>query len=537
MKLVTAEAMREADRKTIEDMEFPGMALMENAGMRVTEAIMSLNPIPRRVVILAGPGNNGGDGLVVARHLNRLGVKVSVWCAATADSYKGDALVNLNFLRHKKISIHHIENESQISQFNSEMSGADLVVDALLGTGTGRMVGGLFARLVEAVNVARIPVLAVDIPSGIDANTGEILGVAIKAWWTVTFAFPKRGLVLYPGAEYAGEVTVGEIDIPDKALPSAGLEVVAPGRVSRLLPQRPGNAHKGTFGRALVVAGSPGMSGAAILAGEAALRGGAGLVNLATSRSLRGIVEAKTVELISQNLPEDDEGCITAEAASPILEWAQNCQVLAVGPGLRAGEETYRLLEKLIPESPVPLVLDAGALGALSAGPEILLRARSPVVITPHPGEMAGLTGLKIKEIEKDRLELPVRMARTWNFVAALKGAPTVIGFPDGASWVNPTGGPVLATAGTGDVLTGLITGFISQGLSAEAATLCGVFLHGLAGDIAAEEKRGLKAGDTLLRIPAAFRTMLEHKWEPAMFGPFHRDLRPRVAAQSGDVR
>jgi len=528
MKLVTAEAMREADRTTIEDMEFPGMVLMENAGMRVTEAIMSLEPPSRRVVVLAGPGNNGGDGLVVARHLNRLGVSVSVWCAASPESYKGDALTNLSFLQKKKVPIQHITDETQLDEMSQDFARADLIVDALLGTGTGRLVEGLFAHLVDAVNATRTPVLAVDIPSGIDANTGEVLGVAVKALWTVTFAFPKRGLMLYPGADYAGKVTVGEIDISPRALPFEGMDIIAPGQVSRLLPRRPGYAHKGSFGRTLLVAGSPGMTGAAVLAGESALRGGAGLVHLATARSLRGIVEAKTVELISHNLPENGEGQIASQAADLILQWAENCEVLAIGPGLYPSEETYSLLEKIIPACPVPMVIDAGGLTALSAGPEILLKARSPVVVTPHPGEMVGLTGLRVKEIEGDRLDLPAKMARSWNFVVALKGAPTVLGFPDGSSWVNPTGGPTLASAGTGDLLTGLIAGFISQGATVEEATLCGVFLHGLAGDIAAEERRGVKAGDVLLRFPAAFRTVLEHNWEPALFGPFHRDLRPR---------
>ncbi len=529
MKLISAEAMREGDRRTIEDLGFPGIVLMENAGMRITEAVTSISPLPEKVIVLAGPGNNGGDGLVTARQLNRLGISVSVWCAASPQSYKGDARVNHDFLEKKGFPLNYVEDETRLEELQEDIKSADLLIDALLGTGTGRLVEGVIADIIALLNAAKAPVLSVDIPSGIDANTGKVLGIAVKAKWTVTLASLKRGHLLHPGAEYAGKVTVADIDIPERAIPSEAMEVITPERVIPLLPRRPLNAHKGTFGRALIVAGSPGMSGAALLTGESALRGGAGLVHLATARGLRGIIEAKTVEIITQNLPEDGEGYITSKAADILLEWAGKCQVLAIGPGLFPGEETYRLLGKLVPECPVPMVIDAGGLGALAAAPELLLKARSPVVITPHPGEMARLTGLKMSEVEEERLDLPARMAQTWRFVVVLKGAPTVVAFPDGSSWVNPTGGPVLASAGTGDLLTGLITGLISQGLTAEESSVCGVYLHGLAGDLTAQvnrETQGMKAGDVLQRFPAAFQTLLEHKWDSSEFGPFHRQLR-----------
>ena len=368
MKLVTASAMREADRTTMKDLGFPGIALMENAGMRVTEAIMSIDPLPRRVVILVGPGNNGGDGLVVARHLDRLGFQLSVWSTAPKESYSGDPGINLNFLEKKGLYVKHIQDHVQLGMVEEDIHRADLVVDALLGTGIGRPVEGMIASLIGVLNSSWIPVLSVDIPSGIDADTGEVRGNAVRAWWTITFAYPKRGLMLYPGADHAGWVSVAEIDIPPEALPPEGLEVITPARIYRLLPDRPGNAHKGTFGKIMVVAGSPGMTGAAALAGEAALRGGGGLVYVATSQRLRQILEAKTLEVITMDLPETGKGEISDDAANIILQKAANCHVLAVGPGMTPGEETYRLLEELIPDCPVPMILDAGALGALARG-------------------------------------------------------------------------------------------------------------------------------------------------------------------------
>ena len=239
---------------------------------------MSIDPLPRKVVVLAGPGNNGGDGLVTARQLDRLGFQLSVWCTEPKDSYSGDAGINLSFLEQKGLYVKYIQGRAQLGLVEEQIRYADLVVDALLGTGIQRPVEGMIASLIEILNSSWTPVLSVDIPSGIDADTGEVMGIAVRAWWTVTLAYPKRGLLLYPGADHAGWVTVADIDIPVKAVPFEGLEVITPAHIYRLLPERPGNAHKGTFGKIMMVAGSPGMTGAAALAGEAALRGGAGLV-------------------------------------------------------------------------------------------------------------------------------------------------------------------------------------------------------------------------------------------------------------------
>ncbi len=556
MRLLTAEGVREADRRAMENTEIPGILLMENAGMRLTEAVLSLDPLPRKILVLAGPGNNGGDGLVVTRHLQKLGLQVEVCCTAPADKYRGDALANLNILLHSGFPVRHIIEEGDLDYVRgrlARMEADDLVIDALLGTGTSRQVEGRIASLISMINRARTRVMSVDIPSGIHADTGEVLGDAVRADWTVTFAFPKRGLMLFPGADYSGRVVVGEIYIPQEEAPFEGVEVPEGRKVQELLPPRPRDSHKGTFGRALVVAGSPGMTGAAAMAGEAALRGGAGLVYLATAAGLRPVLESKLVEVITLGLPEayveshshggetgaethngnessqEQGGVISAAGASLVLEWLQECRVLAVGPGMQPGEETYRLLERLLPASPVPVVLDAGALGALSLDPELLRRAASEVVITPHPGEAASLTGMSVAEISQNRLQTARQMSQKWNVIVLLKGAPTVVAHPDGSAWVNPTGGPALASAGTGDLLTGLITALVSQGSGVTEAAVCGAFMHGLAGDLVPPEGRGVKAGDVLLNFPHAFNLVENSWWETGLFGPFNRELRPVV--------
>jgi len=534
MRLLTAEGVREADRRAMENTEIPGILLMENAGMRVTEAIMSLEPLPHRVTVLAGPGNNGGDGLVVARHLQKLGFQVEVFCTAPAEKYKGDALVNLNILLHSGFPVRHIIEESDLEAVEKSLENSELVLDALLGTGTSRTVEGRIAALIEMINRSGVPVLAVDIPSGIHADSGEVLGNAVKAGWTVTFAFPKRGLLLYPGAGYAGHVAVGEIYIPPEEAPFEGVEVVEPHKVKELLPPRPRDAHKGTFGRVLAVAGSPGMTGAAALAAESSLRGGAGLVYLAAASGLRPVLESKLVEAITLPLPGVDTGDtaggeIDAESAPAVLEWAEGCEVLAVGPGMTPGKNTFSLLEKIMPRSPVPLVLDAGALGALSHSPDLLKEANCPAVITPHPGEASRLTGQEVAEVNADRIGTARLMARQWGVVALLKGAPTVVAHPDGSAWVNPTGGPALSTAGTGDLLTGLIAALMARGCGATEAAICGAFIHGLAGDLTSLRGSGVKAGDVLLSFPYAFSVVENRLWGAGLFGPYNRDVRPTV--------
>lgn len=497
MKVLSRAAMKEADRQTIENFGMPGAVLMETAAIRVVESILARCPEATRVVVLAGPGNNGGDGLAVARLLQNAGLVVSLWSTVPRGAYRGDAGINEQYLEKISFPVRRILDQNDLDRFRENLSSAGLVVDALLGIGVDRNIEGLLVEIMDSINGSGLPVVAVDIPSGINADSGAVMGCAVRASWTVTFAFPKTGLFNSRGVEMAGDIYVGQINIPAHLVDHEPVELLTAAKIKSMLPERPRSAHKASLGRVLIVAGSPGMTGAAVMAGESALRGGAGLVHLAVPQSLYPVIGARLVEVITVALPESGPGLLSPEAAGPIVDRAASCNVLAVGPGLNPGEQTTALLENLIKNTPVPLILDAGALEALIGRMDRLKKADQPVVLTPHPGEMARLTGASVQAIQENRLEVAVKYAREWNSILVLKGLNTVIATPDGRAAINPTGGPALATAGTGDLLTGLIASFIAQGMKAEGAAQAGAFIHGLAGDFV-EPGRGHMARDVL---------------------------------------
>ncbi|HSW35354.1 MAG TPA: NAD(P)H-hydrate dehydratase, partial [Candidatus Limnocylindrales bacterium] len=416
-----------------------------------------------------------------------------------------DAEVNEKYIEKTSFPVQRLLTAKDLDCVRTELNSADLLVDALLGIGIERAVEGLLADLIRSINDSNVPVLSVDIPSGVDADTGLVLGCAVQAKWTVTFAFPKKGLLLHPGASYAGEIIVGEINIPSFLVENEPINLLTASYVRGLFPQRSIDAHKGSMGRVLVVAGSPGMSGAAVMAAEAALRGGAGLVYLAAPKSLCPALEAKLIEVITVALPETRPGIIAPEAAEQILQKAGLCQVLAVGPGLNPGSATTTLLESLIASCPVPMVIDAGALEAIADKMHLLQTAKHLPVLTPHAGEMARLVGTGVVQVQQNRLEIALKCARQWNSILLLKGANTIIALPDGRAYINPTGGPALSTAGSGDLLTGLVASFIAQGLLPAAAAAAGAYIHGLSGDLVPEE-RGHMARDILLHFKQAFQ-------------------------------
>ncbi len=529
MKILTAAAMREADRRVTEELGLPGAVLMENAGMRVAEAVLALSAHRGKVVIVAGPGNNGGDGAVAARHLNRAGIEVSLWAARRPEQYRGETGDNFRFLSNSGACRLHIFEDEGMQLFKADLQGAGLVVDALLGTGVDRSVEGLFAEIINSLNEQKAAVLAVDIPSGVNANTGQVMGAAVRACWTVTLAYPKQGLFLFPGAGLAGEISIADIHIPPDLVKQATTELITAEQVRKYLPPRSPDSHKGSYGRVLLWAGSPGMTGAAVLACKAALQGGAGLVYLAATPKIRPALESKLVEIIVKEIPpigdgEENPGRIGSEVGQELLVLAKDCQVLAAGPGLTPSFGAARALEEIIRGCPVPLVLDAGALEMISGNPGILREAKQPVVITPHPGEMADLTGLSTTEVQNSRLDLARRWAVNWRCTVVLKGARTIVADPCGMASFNPTGGPQLATAGSGDLLTGLIAALIAQGLSSEKAALAGVYLHGLAGDLL--PARGAVAGDLPANFFRAFELVeKENHLERSSFGPYHRSV------------
>jgi NAD(P)H-hydrate epimerase len=511
MKIVSARQMQELDRATINDIGIPGSVLMENAGRGMFETIRAqVGDISgKRIAILCGRGNNGGDGFVIARYFHNAGARVDAFLFAESNTVTGDAKINLEAFRRIGGRVVEITDEAAWRKAASDVKHAGLVVDALLGTGLSAEVGGLYRSVIDDVNkLSRPTVAAVDIPSGIDGTTGAVLGTAVKAHLTCTFGYPKRGLVLHPGAEYAGRLEIIDIGIPPCLVPAGGLteSLLDAAMLAGSIPARRADTHKGSYGHALILAGSPGKTGAAAMTAQAAMRAGAGLVTLGVPASLNPILEAKTSEAMTEPLPEEAGGFLGALALPRITELLQGKSAVAIGPGLGDHKQAAVLMNWLVEASPAPLVIDADGLNLLARTMGALGRLKVPAVLTPHPGEMARLAARTIQQIQPDRIGSARDFARQNNVIVVLKGSRTVIAAPDGSICVNPTGNPGMASGGMGDALTGLITGLIAQGLEPLKASLLAVYVHGMIGDSIARERGalGILASDIIERIPAA---------------------------------
>ncbi|MDZ7372476.1 MAG: NAD(P)H-hydrate dehydratase [candidate division KSB1 bacterium] len=508
--LVTASEMAAMDREAIEEIGIPGVVLMENAGLGVVSVIQDMlgSVAGRRVAIVCGKGNNGGDGYVVARHLHNAGCDVDVYLLAEPEAVRGDARVHLDVIRNMGIPVHVVRSTDDFDPSPEP----HLVVDAIFGTGITGPVQGLPAEIIRKINGLGVPVVAVDLPSGLNADTGAVEGPCVAARRTVTMAQIKRGLVLPPGRDYAGQVHVVDIGMPRSLKSATRVRTFLVDRSDavRALPRRPSDAHKNRVGLVYVVAGSTGMTGAATLTALSALRAGSGLVYLGIPGSLNPILEVKATEVITHPLPEATPGTLAAEAWPLLEERLQNVHVAAVGPGLGTHPSTAQLVERIVQLAPVPLVLDADGLNNLSGRTELLASRRWPTVITPHPGELSRLCGLSTREILADRIEVARRFAQEWRVVLVLKGSPTVTASPDGNVYVNTTGNAGMATGGSGDVLTGIIASLMGQGLGALEAAWLGVYVHGLAGDVARERlgQMGMIAGDILRAVPSVLRAL-----------------------------
>lgn len=515
MKLLTAAQMRELDRTAIEDIGIPGIALMENAGRGAAEMLHRhyAELFPGPLLILAGRGNNGGDGYVMARHLLNWGWQVRTLVLAEADAIRGDAAVNLSALRQMQGDVRFVPDAVQLEKALATAGEVRLLVDALFGTGLSAAVTGHYGRAIDWINTSGLPVLAVDIPSGIDATFGQILGKAVRAELTSTFACAKLGQALHPGVGHCGRLEVLDIGIPAALLAATGDDalLVDAAMAASLLPPRPVTGHKGTFGHLLVVAGAAGKTGAAALTAEGGMRIGSGLVTLACPASSQEILAVKLTEVMTTALAEVD-GTLSLQALDQIrLLWSDK-KALAIGPGIGQAEETSALVRRLVRECPLPLVIDADGLNALGCRPEFLSQCPPlQAVLTPHPGEMARLTGMSVVEVEADRVGVARRFAVDHAVTLVLKGARTVIAFPDGQVRINANGNPGMASGGMGDALTGMIGGLLAQGLTPPAAAVLGVYLHGLAGDLLAERQgmAGLIASDLLRELPAARSALL----------------------------
>ena len=488
MRVLNAAQMREADRRAVEDIGIPSLVLMENAGRQVVSAMEAMHSdlLERRVAVLCGRGNNGGDGFVVARTLLQRGVDVVVFLIGRVGDVRGDARVNLEILGRLGLTVAEVADSQAWELHFSEFSDCTLIVDAIFGTGLNAPVSGLIQSVIADANAAGVPIVAIDLPSGLSADSPEPIGDSIEAGLTVTIAAPKLPLVLPPAEMRAGDIVIADIGIPTEVLDGVDgprVELLTRGAMRALISPRTPDSHKGDYGRVVVVAGSRGKTGAAYLSGVGALRSGAGLVTVATPISCQAVVAAMAPEYMTEGLDETDEG-LDPEGVDRVIEIARD--VVAVGPGLGQSKGTQEFIRRLVDRASMPLVIDADGLNAFVGDPDRLAgREGRDVIITPHPGEMARLVGMSTDEVQSSRLEIARNFASAHHVYVVLKGHRTIIATPGGTVYINPTGNPGMATGGTGDVLTGMVAAWLAQLLDAEAACKLAVYLHGMAGDLA----------------------------------------------------
>ena len=515
MHIVTASQMQEMDRRTIQEFGIPGRVLMENAGRGATEVFLKrlYSQGPGRVGILAGRGNNGGDGFVMARYLAQRNIDVKVFLLAKATGMPEDAAANYRLLAASNVPVIEIPDAQAFEANLSDIQHQKYWIDALLGTGLKSEVKGYFRRVIEFINTCDRPVLAVDIPSGLNADTGQPCGACIQATATATFAFAKIGHINFPGARYCGHLDVIDIGIPASMPHTVGVrqQLILVQSIQAIVGCRAADAHKGRTGHVLVIAGSTGKTGAAAMSALSALRAGAGLVTLGIPESLNIALESHLIEAMTVPLPDQGTGLHLEEAFDTIVRVAEGKQTLALGPGLGTASHTRNLVSRIIREIDLPMVIDADGLNNLSGHTGWLKGRKSATILTPHPGEMARLTGLSTSAIQQDRLTAARRLAEATRTYVVLKGARTVIAEPDGQAWINPTGNAGMAAGGMGDVLTGIIAGLLAQGCPASEACRAGVYLHGAAADILARTaSRGYLATEVMDTVPQAIQQVLD---------------------------
>jgi ADP-dependent NAD(P)H-hydrate dehydratase / NAD(P)H-hydrate epimerase len=507
MRILNADQMREADRRTIQDIGIASLVLMENAGRQVVAAVESLYPdlAERSIAIVCGKGNNGGDGFVVARTLQQRGFDVSVFVIGRLSEVKGDARINLDILGNIGQTVVEVADETAWELHGAEIAGHDLIIDAMFGTGLSAPLTGFYETVVADINEAGVPIVSIDIPSGMSADTADLIGDAIEATVTVTLGAPKVPLVLPPAEAKSGEVVIADIGIPAdviEQLEGPRLELLTREQMRPLIQPRAADAHKGDFGRVLVVAGSMGKAGAAVLCAQGAMRAGAGLVTVASPQSCQATIAAHAAEYMTEGLDETPEGTVHFSAADTVL--GIDADVIVAGPGLGRGEGVTTFVRELLDKCEGPLVLDADALNAFADEPALLVgREGRDLIITPHPGEMARLVGCTVEDLQVDRIGIATDFAKRHKLYLVLKGYRTIIVTPDEKVFINPTGCPGMATGGTGDVLAGMIGAWLAQLLDAEAACKLAVYLHGSAGELADADNGevSMTAGDLVDHI------------------------------------
>ena len=513
MKVATAEQMQELDRKAIEVYRIPGIVLMENAGKGATEVLLHKFPdaLRKKVAVVAGKGNNGGDGFVIARYLLNRGGSVRVFLLTDPQGLRGDAEINFQIFKRMKGEVISVPSSKDFQKIKKDVERADLLIDGIFGTGLDAEVRGYYREVIDYLNTLGKPMVAIDIPSGLDANTGKPLGTAVRASLTVTFGLPKVGHLISPGLDYVGELEIVDIGIPiglveeERILTHLVEEREIRAKLS--IPRHP-DTHKGDYGHLFVLAGSVGKTGAATMACEAALRMGAGLVTLGIPKSLNPIMEMKLTEVMTEPLPETTKQTLSLRAFDTILRLCQNKKALIIGPGIGTEKETQSLILKLVKKIDLPIILDADALSALATETKLLPAQNRSLILTPHPGEMARLIQSNPKSVQEDRIGLCRNFTISRHVYLVLKGHRTVIATPKGEIFINPTGNPGMASGGTGDVLTGMIGGLVCQGSDILSSLQVAVFLHGLEGDKVAREKgeKSLVATDLIAHIPSVLQ-------------------------------
>ena len=512
MKVVTSSEMRQIDTYTIEQIGIPGIILMENAAIRIVQIIANDigNLVSKNIVVFAGKGNNGGDALAVSRHLYNLGANVLVVLVAEKDLIKEEAKINLNIVKNIGIKFVLVNDESYNKEIEASLYLADVIVDGLLEIGIKGEVNNLLSGIINLINKVGKYVISIDIPSGINGDTGKVCGKCIIASKTAALGLPKIGVLVGEGAKFTGEIEIVDIGIPNHVIQEqdVSVHIITREEIMHVMPIHLPFSHKGDHGKVLVIAGSTGLTGAATLTSRAAIRSGAGLVTLGIPSSLNAIMEAKLTEIMTLPLADDGRGYLSAKCIEHLESWIEKCSVVAIGPGLGCNEEITKVVSWLVEHSTKPLVIDADGINSLSENIDILNKARSPIVLTPHLGEMSKLTNLSIETIHQDKVSIIKEYSEKWNCTIVLKDWRTLVGAPNGKVIINTTGNAGMATGGSGDVLTGIIASFVAQGLSPEWAAISAVYIHGKAGDLSAGEKGqiGMIAGDIVENIPHALK-------------------------------
>lgn len=510
--------MARMDRQTIEEIGIPGMVLMENAARGAASFFRQVIPglSSQRITVVAGSGNNAGDGFVLARIFHGEGAYVRVVCLRDPDRLQGDALSNFKILEKLNVPV-VVWNEAL--DFDAQwrwIRESDVLIDAILGTGLNSEVEGLFRKVIDGMNTLSCPILAVDIPSGLDASSGNPLGTAVRATATATFAFPKIGHIMDPGPEYTGKLQVVDIGIPPTVAASTGDDSpvvrwwLDEAFLAGWLKPRPSGTHKGNAGHVAVLSGSRGKTGAACLICQAAARAGAGLVTLFIPSSLNPILEVKLTEAMTYPILETEEQSPAEAALHDILDFVDGKQALAMGPGISLHQETQALVRTVVERASCPMVLDADALTAIAESPEILKKAHVPLILTPHPGEMARLIQSSPQAVQADRMGIAAEFSSNYGVTLVLKGHRTLVAAPDGRIAINSSGNPSMASGGMGDALTGMIAGFLGQGFDPFRAACLGVYIHGRAADLRMKgiASRGLLASDLLEDVPSVIGSL-----------------------------